>query len=97
MRYMKALAATLIAAFMVVGLAGCLESLSKKDDPGWKYGDSYHTMFDNQKLNPQAGDAAPVEGLEGVKSNVIYDRYQQDKVGEQEKKSGLKMETTVTQ
>lgn len=94
MHYGKALAAALIAAFILIGPVGCADT---PDKPGWEYGESYHTMFENQKLNPQAGDAKPVEGMEGAKSTVIYDRYQQDKVGEQEKKTGLKMETTVTQ
>jgi len=94
MHYGKAIAATLFAAFVLAGAGGCADT---PDKPGWEYGESYHSMFENQKLNPQAGAATPVEGLEGVKSNVIYDRYQQDKVGEQEKKAGLKMETTVTQ
>jgi len=55
-------------------LAGCQVD---KQPPGWDYGQAYHTVFNNQKIDPNAGDDNPVVGMPGVKAGMAYDRYEQ--------------------
>ncbi len=93
MRTLHVSAILALLAFAAWGL-GCADT---PDKPGWEYGDAYHTVFQNQIANPAPPSQEPVEGMNGQKAGVIYDRYQTDQVGAQEKKAGLRMETTVSQ
>ena len=57
---------------MAALMAGC----QADKQLSWDYGRAYHTVFENQKLDPKAGDDSPVEGLSGVKAASAYDRYE---------------------
>ncbi len=59
-----------------VALAGLLAGCQAEKDLNWDYGRSYHAVFDNQKLDPAAGDGSPVTGMPGGKAVLAYDRYE---------------------
>ena len=45
----------------------------------WDYGRAYHTVFENQKLDPSAGDDTPVAGMDGAVAAAAYKRYEEAK------------------
>lgn len=73
---------SLLAALAVLGLllGGC----QAEKDRTWDFGKSFHTVFNNQKLDPAAGDDSPVVGLDGAKTAMAYDRYEKVKPSEKE-------------
>ncbi len=63
----------ILAALLATGLlAGCQAA----KEPGWDYGRSFHAVFENQKLDPAAGDGSPVAGMSGEKAALANDRYE---------------------
>lgn len=55
-------------------LCGCQDDAQKKS--AWEFGRAYHTVFESQRLNPEAGDDTPVAGMDGKKAMAIHDLYQ---------------------
>ncbi len=83
------------ALFLLPLLAGCG---GKDETRGWEMGEAYHTVFENQKLNPDAEpDGGMVEGLDGEKAKAAYIRYEKDEIGKKKKGKGTTMETTIKQ
>jgi hypothetical protein len=71
-----------IMAFVLAGLlAGC----QTDSQLGWDYGRAYHAVFENQKLDPQAGDDTPVVGMDGKVAAATYTRYENAKPPSDEK------------
>lgn len=77
-----------MAIVAAVGLVGLLAGCRTDSQPGWDYGRAFHTVFENQKLDPNAGDGRPVEGMTGPVAAAAYSRYEKAKPTEQEKKPG---------
>lgn len=78
---MKRVAAALaLMALAALALAGC----QAEKERTWDYGKSFHAVFENQKLDPGAGDGSPVTGLDGDKTAQAYDRYEKAKPAEKE-------------
>ncbi|WP_428566448.1 MAG: hypothetical protein ACP59X_06285 [Solidesulfovibrio sp. DCME] len=71
--------ATVVALAVLAGWAGLLAGCQAEKERAWDYGKSFHAVFDNQKLDPAAGDDTPVVGLDGEKTALAYDRYQKAK------------------
>jgi hypothetical protein len=64
----------ILAAALAATLSGCQ---SDKQALSWDYGKAYHTVFENQKIDPAAGDGSPVLGLDGTRAAAAYDRLEQ--------------------
>ncbi|EFL50240.1 conserved hypothetical protein [Solidesulfovibrio fructosivorans JJ]] len=77
---MHRMTATLAFLALLGGLFGCQADKTQS----WDYGKSFHAVFDNQKIDPTAGDDTPVVGMDGEKAAMAYDRYQQAKPSEKE-------------
>ncbi|WP_300161980.1 hypothetical protein [Solidesulfovibrio sp.] len=78
---MKRVAAALaLMALAALALAGC----QAEKERTWAYGESFHAIFENQKLDPRAGDGSPVTGFDGDKAAQAYDRYEKAKPSEKE-------------
>ena len=75
----------LIAAALAATLAGCQ---AEKESVGWDYGKAYHTVFENQKLDPAAGDDSPVVGMDGPRAVLAYDRVEKAAPDERTNQSG---------
>ncbi|QLA17090.1 hypothetical protein [Desulfolutivibrio sulfoxidireducens] len=61
-------------AALACGLSACNDVQRNSD---MHFGESYHQVFSNQVLNPDAGDeGTPVTGLDGKKAANIMARYQ---------------------
>ncbi|UJX41339.1 hypothetical protein K9F62_01175 [Desulfovibrio sp. JY] len=73
---------TAMLAFLA--LFGLLAGCQADKTQNWDYGKSFHAVFDNQKIDPTAGDDTPVVGMDGEKAAMAYDRYQQAKPTEKE-------------
>lgn len=73
-------------AIMALVLAGALFGCRTDNQTGWDYGRAYHTVFENQKLDPNAGDGTPVTGLDGKVAAGAYARYTVAKPQDQEKR-----------
>ena len=73
-------------AIAMVVLAGFLAGCQTEKEIGWNYGQAYHTVFENQKLDPKAGDGTPVTGMNGTVAAAAYVRYEETKPTEAEKK-----------
>ncbi len=71
-----------VLAMLCGGLGGC----QAEKEQTWDFGKSFHTVFDNQKLDPAAGDGSPVVGLDGAKAAMAYDRYEKAKPSEKDAK-----------
>ncbi|MEA4855561.1 MAG: hypothetical protein AAGU21_14530 [Solidesulfovibrio sp.] len=71
--------ATAAALACLACCGGLLAGCQAEKDRSWDYGRSFHAVFDNQKLDPTAGDDTPVAGLDGEKTALAYDRYQKAK------------------
>ncbi len=54
----------------------------------WDYGKAYHTVFENQKLNPNAGDDTPVVGMDGSRAALMYERHEKTAPEKKEQGSG---------
>ena len=64
--------ALLLAAALCLG--GCNEVTRNSD---MQFGESFHKVFANQKLNPDAGaEGTPVEGFDGQKAVNTMGQYQ---------------------
>lgn len=66
-----------VPCILGVVLAGFLTGCQADKELTWDYGRSYHTVFENQKIEPTAVDDNPVVGMGGVKAAMAYDRYEQ--------------------
>jgi hypothetical protein len=75
-----------VLTIMAVVLAGMLAGCQTDNQVGWDYGRAYHTVFENQKLDPGAGGDTPVVGMDGKVATAAYTRYEQAKPTEEEKK-----------
>lgn len=70
----KRLVPAALLAALACGPGGCNE-FSRNTD--WQYGAAYHKVFDNQKLNPDAGaEGTPVTGYDGQKAVNTMGQYQ---------------------
>ena len=79
----------IMAAAVGLGLlAGC--NVDKQYN--WDYGRAYHTVFENQKLNPDAGDDTPVAGINGRAAVAAQKRYEEAKPPVEEKKAPVLVE-----
>jgi hypothetical protein len=72
----------------VLALAGLLAGCQAEKDTTWDYGRSFHAVFENQKLDPCAGDGSPVAGMPGEKAALAYDRYEKAEPPKEEKPGG---------
>lgn len=71
---------------------GLLTGCNVDKQYNWDYGRAYHTVFENQKLNPAAGDDTPVTGLNGTVAVAAQTRYEEAKPAAEEKKSPVLVE-----
>ena len=79
----------IMAAAVGLGLlAGC--NVDKQYN--WDYGRAYHTVFENQKLNPAAGDDRPVTGENAAVALAAQKRYEEAKPPADEKKEPVLVE-----
>ena len=62
-----------LAAALAAALAGC-QTTDK--EATWDYGKSFHTVFDNQKVDPNAGDGSPIASMDGVRAAAAYERME---------------------
>jgi len=82
MRSIRNMAALAVLAGALVGsLAGC-QTTDK--EMTWDYGKAYHTVFENQKLDPNAGDDTPIASMDGTRAAAAYERL--EKAAPEEKK-----------
>ncbi|QLA13989.1 hypothetical protein [Desulfolutivibrio sulfodismutans] len=66
--------ASALAALLVCGIGGCNDVTRNSD---MHFGESFHTVFANQKLNPDAGAVGtPVSGYDGQKAANTMGQYQ---------------------
>jgi len=66
--------ASALAALLACGTGGCNEVTRNSDT---HFGESFNTVFTNQKLNPDAGAAGtPVTGFDGQKAANTMGQYQ---------------------
>ena len=67
-----------IAVFVLAAwLAGCHDM---ERQYSWDFGRSFHSVFENQKLDPAAGEEdKPVTGQSGVVAAAAYKRYEEAK------------------
>jgi hypothetical protein len=66
--------ASALAALLAFGPGGCNDVTRNSDT---HFGESFHTVFDNQKLNPDAGaEGTPVTGFDGQKAANSMGQYQ---------------------
>ncbi|MEF3698166.1 hypothetical protein [Desulfolutivibrio sp.] len=63
-----------LVALLACGPGGCNEVTRNSDT---HFGESFHTVFTNQKLNPDAGaEGTPVAGFDGQKAANTMSQYQ---------------------
>lgn len=68
-----------IPAGLALGLilAGFLAGCQTTDKSmSWDYGRAYHTVFESQKIDPNAGDDTPIASLDGVRTASAYERLE---------------------
>lgn len=70
---------------LLVVSAGVLCGCRVNDQYCWDYGRAYHTVFENQKLEPTAGDDTPVMGMDGKVAASAYKRYEETKPASKDK------------
>ncbi|KHK02262.1 hypothetical protein [Desulfovibrio sp. TomC] len=75
----------LLAAALAAVLAGCQ---AEKEPLSWDYGKAYHTVFENQKIDPAAGDDSPVLGMDGARAGLAYERMEKAAPDEKANQSG---------
>ena len=71
---------------MALVLTGLLCGCRTDNQTGWDYGRAYNTVFENQKLDPNAGDGSPVLGMDGKVASSAYTRYGEAKPKEEDKR-----------
>ena len=79
-----------LAAALAGSLAGC-QTTDK--EMTWDYGKAFHTVFENQKVDPKAGDGAPIASMDGTRAAAAYERM--EKAGPEEKKDSGGFEAFV--
>ncbi|MFP5257383.1 MAG: hypothetical protein ACLGQH_00040 [Acidobacteriota bacterium] len=58
-------------------LAGFLAGCQTTDNSmSWDYGKSFHTVFNNQKIDPNAGDDTPIASMDGTRTALAYERLE---------------------
>lgn len=66
--------ASALVVLLAFGPGGCNEVTRNSD---MRFGESFHKVFANQKLNPDAGaEGTPVIGLDGKKAANTMGQYQ---------------------
>ena len=71
---MKARLVAVLLAAVACGPAGCNETVRNSD---LQFGESFHKVFANQKLNPDAGaEGTPITGYDGQKAANAVGQYQ---------------------
>ncbi len=80
-----------MAVAMLLALAGLGAGCQAEKQRTWDYGRSFHTVFENQKLNPQAGDGSPVVGMDGQRAASAYERYVAKAPAEAKKQEGMSL------
>lgn len=70
---------TRLAWIVAAALVGLMAACQVDRQYSWNYGRAFHTVFENQKLDPAAGDDTPVTGLDGTVAATGYTRYQKAK------------------
>jgi hypothetical protein len=83
MRNMLWIVAAALAGLLAGSLTGCQ---AEKENIGWDYGKSYHTVFEAQKIAPAVVDDKPVDAMGGTRAVLAYDRL--EKQAPEEKKQG---------
>ncbi|MHC1789954.1 hypothetical protein [Solidesulfovibrio sp.] len=73
-----------LAAVLAGTLAGCQTT---DRDLAWDYGKAYHTVFENQKIDPAAGDDSPITSMDGTRAALAYERL--EKTAPDEKKQNV--------
>ena len=71
-----------LALLALLALGACQE------EKQWVYGQRTKAMMQNQVLNPEAGGAEPVQGLDGVKAAKSMKDYQEGAVKSGQDQSG---------
>lgn len=81
-----------LATALAAALAGC-----QTTDPqlNWDYGKAYHTVFENQKVDPHAGDDSPITAMAGTRAAMAYERM--EKAAPEEKKASGSFEAFLQQ
>ena len=82
MRNMLWIVAAALAGLLAGSLTGCQ---AEKENIGWDYGKSYHTVFEAQKIAPAVVDDKPVDSMGGPRAVLAYDRL--EKQAPEEKKA----------
>ena len=85
-------AALAVLAALVGSLAGC-QTTDK--EMNWDYGKAYHTVFENQKLDPGAGNDIPIASMDGTRAASAYERL--EKAAPEEKKASGGFEAFMQQ
>ena len=88
----KTAALTALAATLAGALAGC-QTTDK--ELNWSYGKAYHTVFENQKVDPHAGDDVPIASMDGNRAILAYERM--EKAAPEEKKDSGSFEAFLKQ
>ena len=83
MRNMLWIVAAALAGRLAGALTGCQ---AEKENIGWDYGKSYHTVFEAQKIAPAVVDDKPVNTMDGPRAVLAYERL--EKQAPEEKKQG---------
>ena len=82
MRNMLWIVAAALTGLLAGALTGCQ---AEKENIGWDYGKSYHTVFEAQKIAP-AVDDKPVNTMDGTRAVLAQERL--EKQAPEEKKQG---------
>jgi len=91
-RIRKTALVAVLAATLGGGLAGC-QTTDK--EMNWDYGKAYHTVFENQKIDPSAGDDTPIASMDGIRAGAAYERM--EKAAPEEKKESGAFEAFMKQ
>ena len=79
----------IIAAALVGMLAATLTGCqAEKESVGWDYGKAFHTVFENQKIDPHAGDDTPITSMDGTRAALAYERLEKQAPEEKNQQSG---------
>ena len=92
MPHIRKTALAVALAALVGSLAGC-QTTDK--EMNWDYGKAYHTVFNNQKIDPSAGDDTPIASMDGTRAQAAYERM--EKAAPEEKKASGGFEAFMQQ
>lgn len=92
MRNMLWMAAATLCGLLAGSLSGCQ---AEKENIGWDYGKSYHTVFEAQKIAPAVVDDKPVNTMDGTRAVLAQERL--EKQAPEEKKPGGGFEAFLQQ